>query len=189
MAKTKETLELEKTIFSTTSKMGTFGCFEVTIGFGGNERVDYLTYNTKGIWRCYEIKVSKSDFYSKAKKTFVGHYNYYVMTSELYEIVKDDIPKEIGVYCGWSLVKKPKKQGLKVSEDILKNSMIRSLYRDYEKAYKSNDIDYITRITNENTRLEKELRESKRDFKNLSNSIYYELGREKFREFRDKYFL
>jgi hypothetical protein len=28
--------------------MGVFGCFEVTIGFHGRERVDYMTLDTKG---------------------------------------------------------------------------------------------------------------------------------------------
>lgn len=105
--------------------MGTFGCFEVTIGIGGNERCDFITYDTKGIWRCYEIKVSKSDFYSKAKKTFVGHFNYFVMPKELYEEVKDDIDNHIGVHIGSYVIKKPKKQKLSVDEQVLKDSMIR----------------------------------------------------------------
>ena len=67
MAKTEETLKLERAIFFATQKTGVFSCFEVTIGFFGNERVDYMTFDTKGIWRCYEIKTSMSDFNSKAK--------------------------------------------------------------------------------------------------------------------------
>ena len=43
MAKTEETLKLEHYIWVSTQKTGTFGCFEVTIGFGGRERVDYMT--------------------------------------------------------------------------------------------------------------------------------------------------
>lgn len=70
----------------------------MTVGWYGKERVDYITYDTKGIWRCYEIKVSKSDFHSKAKKTFVGHYNYFVLTRELYDEVKEEIPNHIGAY-------------------------------------------------------------------------------------------
>ena len=76
--KTAETVALEKAIRRATYKMGTFGCYEVTIGYGGKERVDYMTYDTKGIFRCYEVKVSKADFHSAAVKSFVGHYNYYV---------------------------------------------------------------------------------------------------------------
>lgn len=55
--KTAETVALEKAIRRATYKMGTFGCYEVTIGYGGKERVDYMTYDTKGIFRCYEVKV------------------------------------------------------------------------------------------------------------------------------------
>ena len=46
MAKTEETLKLEHYIWVSTQKTGTFGCFEVTIGFGGRERVDYMTVMT-----------------------------------------------------------------------------------------------------------------------------------------------
>lgn len=76
------------------------GCFEVTIGWYGKERVDYITYDTKGIWRCYEIKVSKSDFHSKAKKTFIGHYNYFVVTRELYNEIKNEIHCNIVSFMG-----------------------------------------------------------------------------------------
>ncbi|MEJ9149089.1 hypothetical protein P4520_28825, partial [Bacillus thuringiensis] len=96
MAKTELTTKMERQIYAATNKQGVFGCFEVTIGWFGKERVDYLTLDTKGIWRCYEIKVSVSDFRSKANKTFCGHYNYYVIPEELYEKVKDEIPSHIG---------------------------------------------------------------------------------------------
>lgn len=86
--KTAETVALEKSIRRATRKTGVFGCYEVTIGFCGRERVDYMTYDTKGVFRCYEIKVSKADFHSAAAKSFVGHYNYYVLTRELYDQVK-----------------------------------------------------------------------------------------------------
>lgn len=128
----------------------------MTIGFGGNERVDYVTYDTKGIWRFYEIKVSKSDFHSKAKKTFSGHYNYYVMPHELYEEVKDEIPKHIGVYCGTGLYKKAKKQELLVDVKILKDSMIRSLYREFEKQYKSADDTLVEKYQRKFNRLKRE---------------------------------
>lgn len=135
MAKTDLTLELEDRIWeiTTKNKIGVFGCFEVTIGFRGKERVDYLTWDTKGIWRCYEIKVSKADFNSKNKVTFVGNYNYYVMPQELFNQVKDKIPKHVGVYTESGCQKNPKKQELKIDEQVLKDSIIRSLYREYEK--------------------------------------------------------
>lgn len=172
MAKTELTLELEDSIYKETSKMGVFGCFEVTIGWFGNERVDYLTYDTKGIWRCYEIKVSKADFHSKAKKTFIGNYNYFVMTNELYEEVKQEIPAHIGVYCGRNLKKRPKKQELGVDEQILKNSMIRSLSREQDKFKKTCDINYLNKLKNKITNLEKQSRENQNKYINYSNAIY-----------------
>jgi hypothetical protein len=139
MAKTQLTTDLERQIYTATAKQGVFGCFEVTIGWFGKERVDYITYDTKGVWRCYEIKVSKADFHSKAKKTFLGHFNYFVMTKDLYEEVKDEIPNHIGVYVGDYLVKRAKKQELGIDEKILKDSLIRSLYREVDKQIRSNN--------------------------------------------------
>lgn len=143
LSKTAETISLERAIWTATKKQSTFGCFEVTIGWFGKERVDYMTYDTKGVWRCYEIKVTKSDFRSKAHNTFCGHFNYYVMPAELFEAVKHDIPKHIGVYIrsGYrpfvKCVKKPQRQQLAADEQVLKNSMIRSLSRDVGKALKT----------------------------------------------------
>lgn len=156
------TVELERNIFSATSKQGVFGCFEVTIGWFGSERVDYITYDTKGVWRCYEIKVSKADFYSKAKKTFVGHFNYYVMPKELYEEVKDDIPNHIGVHDGYHSLKKAKRQELTVDEQVLKNSMIRSLFREFDKVFRSgnpNVIDSLNRQINRERREKEKYRD------------------------------
>lgn len=155
MSKSETTLKLENDIYKATNKRGVFGCFEVTIGWYGEERVDYITYDTKGIWRCYEIKSSKNDFYSSAKKTFIGHFNYFVMTKELYEQVKDDIDKHIGVFIGDTLVKRPKKQDLGVDEQVLKNSLIRSLNRENQKFIKTNDTKYINRLQSKIKRLEK----------------------------------
>lgn len=170
MAKTEETIKLEKDIFKATKKQGVFGCMEVTIGWWGKERVDYITYDTKGIWRCFEIKVSKADFHSKAKKTFIGHYNYFVMPSKLYEQVKDEIPNHIGVYCGSSLVKRAKKQELGVDEQTLKDSMIRSLYREYEKKVASEDAMLMERYRSKIQRLERDYKTEKRERMNLRNS-------------------
>jgi len=137
MAKTDVTKQLEIEIWRATRKQGVFGCFEVTIGWFGHERVDYLTYDTKGIWRCFEIKATKADFHSKANNTFIGHFNYYVMPYELYEQLKDEIPQHIGVYTEGACRKNAKRQDLGVDEQILKNSMIRSLYREAKKKLKS----------------------------------------------------
>lgn len=163
--KTADTVALEKAIRRATRKNGVFGCYEVTIGFFGRERVDYMTYDTKGIFRCYEIKVTKADFHSNAAKSFVGHYNYYVLTGDLYNQVKNEIPDWVGVYVGECCAKKAKKQDLsgkeyklrrsidgrstEVStpwEDMLKESMIRSLYRDSDKLIQTQDEQYVGRL-------------------------------------------
>jgi hypothetical protein len=150
MAKTKLTKDFERSIRLATSKMGTFGCFEVTIGFGGNERVDYMTYDTKGFFRCYEIKVSKPDFYSGAKKTFCGDYNYFVMPKELYEQVKQDIPPHVGVYGEWGeLLKRPKKVECSVDKFVLMTSLMRSLYRDAQKYQWSENENVVDRLKRE----------------------------------------
>lgn len=166
MAKTSTTKELERAISVATSKIGTFGCCEVTIG---DERVDYMTVDTKGIWRCFEIKCSVSDFYSKAKKTFIGHYNYFVLTEELYEKVKEEIPKHVGVYVGAKhirCVKKARKQSLQIENEVLTMSMIRSLARDANKLYISGNDEAINKY-------KRTISQQGEDIRKLKNDLYY----------------
>lgn len=159
MAKTNKnelTQKLEEAIRRATYKVGTFRCMEVKIGFDYDNaygRVDYLTIDTKNIIRCYEVKSSVSDFRSKAKWTFVGHYNYFVLDSDTWEKVKGEVPNHVGVYVFGTCVKKPKKQ--QVSDEMInlvQMSMIRSLSRDSDKLYKTKNPriieQYETRITN-----------------------------------------
>ncbi|CDR26544.1 hypothetical protein [Staphylococcus schweitzeri] len=88
------TLEAEQYLYDSLiiDKMGMCGCHEVVIGrkplTHGREIVDFLTYDTRNIFRAYEIKVSKADLKSSAKLSFVGHYNYLVLPRNLYEEVK-----------------------------------------------------------------------------------------------------
>ena len=135
MAKTAETVSQERRIYFATQKLGVFGCHEVTIGFGagGTERVDYMTVDTKGTFRCYEIKVTKADFRSKAAATFVGHFNYYVMPEALFEEVKAEIPAHIGAYDGARLLRPAKRVKLERCEILLLYSMVRSLSRVYQR--------------------------------------------------------
>jgi len=181
--KTELTIKMENAIYNTTRKIGTFGCFEVTIGFGGKERVDYITYDTKGVFRCYEIKVSKSDFHSAAIKSFVGNYNYYVMPKELYEEVKDEISKEIGVYIGENCIKKAKKQELKIDSETLKDSIIRSLYRDSEKLMKLENKQYLDKLKNELEKQRKYLCEENLKYSNLLNFVRENYGRDAVKKF------
>lgn len=178
MAKTDLTLQLERKIYSATHKVGVFGCFEVTIGWFGKERVDYMTYDTKGIWRCYEIKVSISDFRSKAKKTFCGHYNYFVLTDKLYEKVKDEIPAHIGVYVGDRLVKRPRRQELLLDEDVLKNSMIRSLSRETDKLLKSDNPSFVDGMNRRLNYERKEKERYKQEYRDLLAVVNEKYGRE-----------
>jgi hypothetical protein len=177
LAKTELTLQLEKEIHKATARKGLFACFEVSIGWYSDERVDYITYDTKGIWRCYEIKVSKSDFHSKAKKTFVGHYNYFVMPKELYDNVKNEIPSHIGVYIGDWCIKKAKKQELQVDENILKDSLIRSLYRDAEKLLKLNNPNLINQLRTKINKLTEEKRKAEWKYQELLSKIRIKYGR------------
>jgi hypothetical protein len=158
MAKTELTKSLEKLIWNATVSQGTFGCFEVTIGWFGRTRVDYMTMDTDCTFRFYEIKVSKSDFYSKSDHTFLGHFNYYVMPDELYEIVKNDIPKHIGVHNGTKCIKKPVQQNLKIDPSDLKGYMVRSLCRDVKKmvnAENPTSIEILNREIQEERRMKK----------------------------------
>lgn len=137
--------------------------------------MDYITYDTKGIWRCYEVKVSKSDFYSKSKKTFVGHYNYFVLTKELFEIVKEDIPNHVGVYVNGSNMKRARKQELPVDEQVLKDSMIRSLTREFNKQFRSGDPASIEILERQLRRIKKEKDDYRKKYQDLMK-----IGREKY---------
>ncbi|EPH72858.1 hypothetical protein D924_03004 [Enterococcus faecalis 06-MB-S-10] len=86
--KTALTKQAEKCLWHYTNKMGIFGCFEVTIGWFGKERVDFMTYSTDNTIRCYEIKVTMADLKSSAKQTFLGDYNYLVITNKLWEKIQ-----------------------------------------------------------------------------------------------------
>ena len=70
-------------------------------------RVDYMMFKPlnnsvsgieKGDFYCYEVKSSPKDFYSGHGLNFIGDFNYLVMTRDTFEIVKKDIPWDIGVY-------------------------------------------------------------------------------------------
>lgn len=196
MAKTEVTITLEHMIWNFTQATGTFGCFEVTIGFGGRERVDYMTYDTSGIFRCYEIKVSKSDFHSQHKHSFVGHYNYFVLTHELWQQVAEEIPDWVGcIVCG-ECVKKPKKQDIDSKEyktrktvngrstkvtvpwtEMLKDSFIRSLARDSQKLYKSGNQNFVDRTNRKVAEYQRTTQYYKDRFNILYSNVKALLGR------------
>lgn len=198
MAKTPETIKQEKLIWDATveNRMDTFGCFEVTIGIHGKERVDYLTVDTKGIWRAYEIKVSKPDFHSKHANSWVGHYNYYVMPLHLYEQVKHEIPPDIGVYCDGSCIKQAKYHDINSScamaikymngkpvtvevpqTDLLKDSMIRSLARGNSKLMKLRNKDVLDKYRCTISHLQDSMRYGQRIHGELIRKLSTLLGR------------
>lgn len=118
---------------------------EVTFDYAQSNRirVDYMKFeplnNTisgieKGDFYCYEIKSSVEDFRSKNGHNFVGDYNYYVMSSEVYQKISAEIPVGIGVYCpeGSSLVsvRKARRMNRKRSVSEMLLMMFRSANRD-----------------------------------------------------------
>ncbi len=98
--KTPLTIEMESSLYQYCIEQGGIVVEEVTMP-EDQGIVDTLSCLTKfdgsREWRCYELKVTKADFRSTAKLSFVGHYNYFVLPSTLYEDVKDEIPTDIGV--------------------------------------------------------------------------------------------
>lgn len=173
MAKRKETLEIENILHSMCEKKRIYGCEEVTIGFynngHGNEVVDFCTMDSKGMLRCYEIKVTLEDLKSKAKKSWYGHYNYLFVTTKLYEKICENLDEYIPEYVGvvvpydasWSagiqVMKNPKKQDIsKEQETMLKESMIRSMYYKMNKYKESSDTSVISKLRSELRKSEKE---------------------------------
>lgn len=114
--KTQATKDLEQLLRHKFKAGNDFYVFECTIGWNGREIVDCIMYNCQRQVYCYEIKQSVSDFHSKNKLTFIGNINYFVMTYDLYQKVKEELwskeeYKDIGVYVsvkipdtkGWEL--------------------------------------------------------------------------------------
>ena len=151
--KRKETICLENTLIKQTKEKRIYGCEEITIGFyrngHGDEIVDFMTMDSKGIIKCYELKVTLQDLKSDAKKSWYGHFNYLVVTQELYSKVDnwdDYIPQDIGIIVGkgekyqyLESKRRSKKKTLSKDDEImLKESMIRSMYWKMVK-YKNAD--------------------------------------------------
>lgn len=143
--KTNETKQIEKKIFAIFNDIygrGQTVVFECQIGdwYKGIRLgiVDAIAYNqAKDEFVCFEIKTSVADFHSKAKKTFVGNRNYYAMPIDIYEKVKNEIPKDIGCYVleqskscldfyRFYCVKKCKPKQLEISKELLLANMLRS---------------------------------------------------------------
>lgn len=149
MAKTQLTKDIEEALYYYSLEKGEIVVEEVTIP-DEHGIVDTLALRTEYTgshqWRCYEIKVSKGDFRSKARLTFVGHYNYYVLPQTLYDQIREEIPAPIGVllYLPFenqdvstgklALVKKSTRQELLIEESRLMHAFLHSLFREVRKA-------------------------------------------------------
>lgn len=167
--KSKETLDLEQAIQDRETQKRRYGCKEVTIGFPkegkGNEICDYISMDSDGILRCFEIKVSKSDLKSKAKKSFYGHYNFLVVSEALAVEISDwasYIEAPIGVMAGKNLtiIRKSKLIKLNFAEEtMLKESLLRSLWWKLQSFETSENTDIHKQLASENRQLKKENRE------------------------------
>jgi hypothetical protein len=190
MAKRKETIEIENILNNMCKEKRIYGCEEVTIGFynngHGNEVVDFCTMDSKGILRCYEIKVTLADLKSKAKKSWYGHYNYLFVTRELYNKICNDLDKYIPAHVGvmvlydasWSsgiqIVKNPKRQEItKEQEAMLKESMIRSMYYKMDKYREASDIQTVSKLKSDLRKSEKE----RKQYWDEASTLRFILGR------------
>ena len=121
-----------------------------------------MTMDSKGIIKCYELKVTLQDLKSDAKKSWYGHYNYLVVSRELYDKVPDwdeYIPKHIGIIVGECLESRRKAQRCKVSaetEIMLKESMIRSMFWKMQKYKDAQSIEKQKQLQSKIRSLERE---------------------------------
>ena len=156
--KTKETRLLEKALwqYTTNASRYVYGAFEVTIGYAssngrGYERADYMTIDNAGTIRSYEIKTSVSDFHSKALLSWIGHYNYLVLTKDLYEKIKNTdsfqhVTWSAGVLVAdsssWSMstIVKPRRKQLTIGQSVeIVESIMKASTRDSYKLYARED--------------------------------------------------
>lgn len=141
------TKELEILLYNHLWKKGWYGVFECAIPKClckkmHRERVDMISYETSGIWRSYELKISKSDLYSDAALSWIGHYNYLVCTEDLVEEAKKILPKDIGIYAAYErsnglkgiyLSRNPRKRELLCSHEDMLFALMQAMSREYKK--------------------------------------------------------
>ena len=134
--KTEQTRTIEDMAKRHLVKHPAFDFILEEVGLPNKKIVDLMLYSIdKKIWRCYEIKISVSDFHSENGHNFIGNYNYYIMPSAVYEKVKDEIPKEIGVYSDFfDLIKKAKKQNCSFCHEELLYCFMKRAYHKLQKS-------------------------------------------------------
>ena len=157
-----------------TKEKGIYGCEEITIGFAnqgfGGEIVDFMTMDSKGIFRCYEIKVTVPDLKSCAKKSWYGNYNYLVVSNELYNKIEDweqYLPEGVGLIKYNEFLEtiiKPKKQNISINISLmLAQSMNRSMYYKMLKYYDSQSLEKLKKINEKQRYWEKQYRSENRE--------------------------
>jgi len=97
------------------------------------------------------------------------------MPQELFEQVKNEIPSHIGVYVNGVSCKNAKRQELGVDEQILKDSLIRSLCREVQKKFRSNDPWYIDIQERQISKYKKQAEDYKQKYWDLMR-----IGQEKY---------
>lgn len=140
------TKDIENILYKQLWKKGWYGVYECAIPKclcrkTRRERVDMLTYETTGIYRAYEIKISKQDLHSDNALSWIGHYNYLVCTESLVEDAKKMLPDDIGILVAceqknkkWiRLEKRPKKRELLCSHEDMLFALMQALSREYKK--------------------------------------------------------
>lgn len=95
--KTKLTKEIEYSLikkYCAGSFNNNCGALEVPVDYTlgkGKQNIDFALYKAnKQDISCFEIKVTKSDFNSKASLSFVGNYNYLVVSNNLGQYLKQN---------------------------------------------------------------------------------------------------
>lgn len=145
-----------------------------------------MTMDSKGIIKCYEIKVTLQDLNSKAKKSWFGHYNYLVVTQELYDQIDDFkkyIPNHIGVLIGtMSSGIKSVKQNISVEQEMmLKESLVRSIYLKLQKHRNAQSLDKMRKLQSKLNKAVKEKDEYSKKYYTLQNSVINKLGYDTYR--------
>lgn len=142
------TKDIENIAYDYFWKKGTYLCYEIAAPkikkrqTRHRERVDLLIYEAPDVWKCMEIKNTVTDFHSSAKLSWWGDYNSYILNSNIYEKVKDEIPDGIGVYLVYEdkefgmymkCIKRPKKMARKFTNDQLLFALMQGFSREYKK--------------------------------------------------------
>lgn len=149
--KTIETLDMEKTLYAYCREQGDCAVEEVTLP-ENQGIVDTLSLSSDNQFTCFELKVTKTDFHSKAKLSFIGHYNYFVLPRHLLAEVQEEVPETVGILVFdyydqalWhsrrlilpgelTLQKKAVRCSLGVPESKLTQRFLHSLNREVDKA-------------------------------------------------------